>query len=231
MRGLTHLLSLLFLLSVARSRAAVNILTNGSFEIPANSTTNVFDLRYNSTILIGWFYNKKADQAGGSSVNGYIPTDYSSYPGQFSTPFGARWVVFGGGSANPGGEMIQTKFLDAGLYKASICAKGYGYSSEYVQFALGIFPNVDLGGAEVNGDITRIDRPEFGVWNQYETYFRVDVPGYVDFIIADATNWGSATNADLYVDNAVLELIPEPSAYSLLAVGLGGLAMMSRRQS
>lgn len=208
--------------------ATINILTNGSFEIPSDASTNNYDLRNNATLLNGWTYNPKASQVGVSGVNGFVPPDYFAYPGQFSTPYGNRWVFFGSGSPNPGGEIIQTVFLEAGLYKASINAKAYGYFWETVSFAFGVFPNIELGGAYLNGTPTVTDNPQFAVWNEYSTYFQVDAPGYVDFVIADATGWGAAPSADLYVDNAVLQLVPEPSSLSLLLVG--GLVALAKRR-
>jgi len=52
--------------------------------------------------------------------------------------------------------------------------------------------------------------------------------GNVNLFVGIQTGVSSA-NGVAYVDNLVI--IPEPSAVSLLAVGLGGLAMMRRRQS
>jgi len=43
-----------------------------------------------------------------------------------------------------------------------------------------------------------------------------------------ASQWSD--NSGLYIDSLQIESVPEPSALSLLAVGLGGLAMMRRRR-
>ena len=118
-----------------------NLLTNGSFEIEGDSSTNIYDLRTNSQLINGWQYDPLQEyRIGNSGVNGFITEDNSVYPNQFTTPYGNRWVYFGGGSPNAGGTMTQNIELAAltggQRYRASIWAKGYGANTEPVTLNL-----------------------------------------------------------------------------------------------
>ena len=64
-------------------------------------------------------------------------------------------------------------------------------------------------------------------WTELHTYSTSET-GNVNLFVGIQTGVSSA-NGVAYVDNLVI--LPEPSALSLLAVGLGGLAMMRRRRS
>ena len=206
--------------------AVVNVLNNGSFEIPGDTSTNSHDLRLNPQMINGWQYNPISPSGfAASGANGFIPSDYVSYPGQFSTPFDERWIVFGNGSSNPGGQIEQYFDLSAGNYRASVWSKGYGFPSEPVSLTFYVFEAQAGGGG--GGFLTVT--PSFGIWNEYSFEFKVFYPGNFGFAIVDRTPVGSAPNADLYVDNAFLQLVPEPSSISLLALG-GVLVVLRRRK-
>jgi len=56
----------------------------------------------------------------------------------------------------------------------------------------------------------------------------------VNFAAGDKFAFSAGTGGshiDVFVDNVSIKTVPEPSALSLLAIGLGGLAMMRRRRS
>jgi len=65
-------------------------------------------------------------------------------------------------------------------------------------------------------------------WTELHSYSTSSQAGNVNLFVGIQTGVSSA-NGVAYVDNLVI--LPEPSALSLCAVGLGGLAMMRRRRS
>ena len=114
--------------------------------------------------------------------------------------------------------------LTPGIYRASLNARGYGHDTWSVFFGLAITndSNNEEIKAETFGPLGRGE-----VWSEYSFQFEILQNTQISFRISDKT--ATAPSADVHLDNAILQLVPEPSALSLLAVGLGVVIRRRRR--
>ena len=114
--------------------AVVNILSNGSFEY-ATADTNPINLLTNSPS--GWFYLDRFKNGNSESESNLTSGEANLDP----TPFGTRFLRFGGGSGDPGNGLYQNFVAHADLtYEISIYAKKFSLGwNEPVGVALEIW--------------------------------------------------------------------------------------------
>ena len=210
--------------------SAVNLLLNPSFETGSLSNNNPIDLQSTGG-LIGWVFSDYNRSGGTYSY----ANDYSVDPA-IQTPFGQRFLNFGNGSFDVGNGLTQLIYdngigvnpLNSGLYNFSIYAKRIGISNANSVHSAFLVEIINGNGYQ-NFYFGRA----LGVseeWTQYSMEFNLDTPMTISLSIRDAS-YGSSDSNDILLDNAFLQGVPEPSALSLLAFGLGGLALNRRRRS
>ena len=202
--------------------AVVNILNNGSFEEAGAGSGR--QLALNPPAY--WTYlNLGNTGEGWHGVNGIGDA------GSDQTPFGNRLIELGNGSPNPGNGIYQTFSAISGVtYSASIFAKKFSVAwDEPVAITFDIR---DKFGAVVDSSWSRssdsLSRAN-GIWTEVSFTFTPQSSDTFQFRIFDSTPLNSSPNSDLFVDNAVLTVIPEPSSLSLLALG-GVMVALGRRK-
>jgi hypothetical protein len=156
-----------------------------------------------------------------------IPTVDEWYKGAYGSPTGAWWNYQNGSNSKPsavsGGTLLNTAVYgqtddmgpadinDAGGLSAYGTMAQAGNVSEWMETA--------FDGTNDSASETRVTRG--GSWRN----------------LSGSSNWGavfSSENTPYDPLNNIgfrIAMVPEPSAVSLLAVGLGGLAMLRRRRS
>ena len=112
-------------------------------------------------------------------------------------------------------------------------------------FSGGFHPNVALEIGFLDSSLNEIGTVENPTPNEpsfsyaipsMNTWYRGSISGtapagstYVIVFLLFMDN-GQSTTEDVYFDSASLEIVPEPSVFGLLAVGLFGLTLLRRRQ-
>jgi hypothetical protein len=210
-------------LSNRTTAAVVNILQNGSFEDAGTGSGR--QLASNPPNL--WNYlNLGNTGEGWHGVNGVGDAT------QDQTPFGSRLIEFGNGSANPGNGLYQTFSASSGVtYFASISAKKFG-ATEPVAVTLEVR---DASGIVVDtswiASTSALDNAENGIWSEVSFVFTPLKTDTFQFRFFDSTPLGTSTNTDLFVDNAMLYVIPEPSSLSLITLGLFAAGCFRRKKN
>jgi sulfatase modifying factor 1 len=156
-----------------------------------------------------------------------IPTVDEWYKGAYGSPTGAWWNYQNGSNSKPsavsGGTLLNTAVYgqtddmgpadinDAGGLSAYGTMAQAGNVSEWMETA--------FDGTNDSASETRVTRG--GSWRN----------------LSGSSNWGAAFSSENTPYDPLnnigfrIAMVPEPSAVSLLAVGLGGLAMLRRRRS
>ena len=202
--------------------AILNILTNGSFEEPGAGATR--ELSTNSPKF--WSYLNLGNSGGGwHGVNGIGSAELDQ------TPYGSRLIELGNGSSNPGNGIYQNIEVELGAtYVASIFAKKYSVSwNEPVAVTIEIRNQngevINSGWKASSSSLSR----DNSIWQEVIFTFSSLDTSALEFWIFDSTSQGAAPNSDLFVDNAMVYVIPEPSSLSLLLAGGAVLAAGRRR--
>ena len=175
-----------------------------------------------------------------------------------SLPTNQNWVVTVGASISPSfSTSSSASFVEALLTISSdlVNLNSYFTNCLHRDNTFDIVPNWSANGSPNQEILTTIDLSNVILKMDYNASSKVMTSSYADistptnFVITkslDVSNWlnmsegfkvlvgGYSNDATissglLNMDNFVV--IPEPSAFSLLAVGFGGLAMMRRRRS
>jgi hypothetical protein len=218
--------ALILILTVTGRAQAPNLVTNGSFEADimgqndrdGNGTLLSPVYRYvpdHQATITGWNFTST-----GNGENSYLGKDF--YP-DGSEAYGPRADGNYGLRLNVGDGISQSLLL----------SQGGNYTLSFHVDSWSVYYNqlfVDFGGIR--------NLLSAGSTSDYSFTFSIATStvnlafGYVPDPNADPSN---ASDEDLGGTGVMLDNIrvsvPEPSALSLLAVGLGGLAMMRRRRS
>ena len=218
--------ALILILTVTGRAQAPNLVTNGSFEADimgqndrdGNGTLLSPVYRYvpdHQATITGWNFTST-----GNGENSYLGKDF--YPNG-SGAYGLMADGHYGLRLNVGDSISQSLLLSqAGNYSLSFRAdrRTVSYNTLFVDF----------------GATRNLINPSS---SNYSFIFAIAAPstvllsfGYIPTAGADPSNasdedWGGT---GIMLDNIRVS-VPEPSALSLLAVGLGGLAMMRRLRS
>jgi formylglycine-generating enzyme required for sulfatase activity len=156
-----------------------------------------------------------------------IPTVDEWYKGAYGSPTGAWWNYQNGSDSKPsavsGGTLLNTAVYgqtddmgpadinDAGGLSAYGTMAQAGNVSEWMETA--------FDGTNDSASETRVTRG--GSWRN----------------LSGSSNWGAAFSSENTPYDPLnnigfrIAMVPEPSAFSLLAIGLSGLSMMRRRRS
>jgi hypothetical protein len=222
-----HVSTALILIMTVTGRAqAPNLVTNGSFEADVmgendpdgNGTLLSPVYRYvpdHQATITGWNFTTTGNGENSYLVKDYYPDGAIAYGPMADGNYGLRLNV---------GDSISQSLLvsQPGNYTLSFNIKDWGISYNSLFLDFGATRNV------LDGSIT-----------DYSFIFAVASSstvvlsfGYVPDINADPS---TASDEDLWGSGVILDnirvAVPEPSAVSLLAVGLSGLAMIRRRRS
>ena len=131
-------------------------------------------------------------------------------------------MLFSGGSGT-GNGISQIVNLNKGNYKFSTYARGDSLGKGAF-----IFEVYDFSSGHpmefIFGRMTNLTSE----WANYSMEIEISNDMPVKIVLSDA-RFGQSSYVAL--DYATLESVPEPSALSLLAIGLGGLAILRRRRS
>lgn len=211
--------TLLAILSLSSSQlSAQNLLTNASFESV---------LEYGDPTLPNWFAFFGAGSDGTfSTIDGGYTGNVNASDGANNlsisnngTPDGFSGVFQRVGGATAGLEyLFEFEALSNGSAAFPIGAE---FRIEFLDIAGGVIGST--GNVAIAGDLT----------DTYQSFSLAAVaPAGTEFInpvIAIETFSANGTPGNLFVDNASLSVVPEPSSVALL--GLGSLALLKRRRS
>lgn len=225
-------LFLILVLAAQQSRAQ-ELVTNGNFELTTNGANKRLGVGSNNTEMIGWtsvagidvvFSDITSSTIGGLSLwnyaNGGSPTSSNS-------PSGGNFYTQDG-AADYHGYLTQTlKSLTAGTYRVSFdWAAGqqtnFGGATESSWTV-----KLGNGGTQTTKTVTNPSRGFTG-WMHETMTFTVGTGDAVLGFLANGTPNGVPPFALL--DNVSVTAVPEPSSVVLLALGLGLLATVGRKQ-
>jgi hypothetical protein len=204
------------------ANAAVNLVTNGSFETGntfAWSYTNsgADSLVHPATVIP---YNSNASYPGGA-FGEPIPPDNSVSGSPDAVGNYAAYFV-----ADASNETLsQTVFLDTGLYTIgfSVYVPFNGFNNSGNATFTGTVAGVNLANFTVDGSTP-------GVWKHYAGVANIAVAG--NYLTSFAYNSGPAPAGDFVVDRAYIvagNVVPEPGTWALMILGFGGAGAMLRR--
>jgi hypothetical protein len=224
--------ALILILTVTGRAQAPNLVTNGSFEADIMGSTDPDGSGgYLSTVyryvpdhqatITGWNFTTT-----GNGENSYLGKDF--YP-DGSDGYGPMADGNYGLRLNVGDSISQSLLVSqGGSYSLSFTMDRWqvGYNFLFVDFG-----STRIGVAGTYGEVTNFSYDFNVVANSTVLLaFGYSPNGGDGTESSDEDGWGSGAMLDniRVTSNAS---VPEPSALSLLAVGLGGLAMMRRRRS
>jgi len=215
MKAILTLVLVAGLTSFAGSAKAINLIQNGNFD------NDLSGWNYSGNVIVSSYYD---------STPVYNPNN-RSYPWvSIQAPYGTYTAsqfaqlgsANGGGSVNTLSQSFNTIIGNA--YTVSFNANGRtDRGSDYFRASIGALNFINQGAYNDMGSGVVINGIEG--WATYST----------DFIAAATTTTLTFTTKN--IDSAYgigmvyVASVPEPSALSLLAVGLGGLVLVGRRRS
>lgn len=208
-----------------QASAAVNLLTNGSFETGDFSGWTYAGVTPLGAPAVIIPYNSAAGYPNGA-FGEPIPPDNSASPSP--DPVGDNAAYFVADAATE--SLSQSVFLDVGVYTIgfSVYVPFNGFNNSGNATFTGTVAGVNLANFTVDGSTP-------GVWMQFAGLANIAVAGNYDtsFIY----NSGPAPAGDFVVDRAYIvagNAIPEPGTWALMILGFGGAGAslrMSRRRT
>jgi hypothetical protein len=199
-----------------QATAAVNLLTNGSFETGDFSGWTYAGVTPSGAPAVIIPYNSNASYPGGA-FGEPIPPDNTASGSPDAVGDKAAYFVADGATES----LSQSVFLDVGVYTIGF--------SVYVPF--NGFNN--SGNATFNGSVAGVNLANFtvdastpGVWVHFAGLANIAVAGNYD--TAFTYNSGPAPAGDFVVDRAYIVAgdvtggIPEPGTWALMILGFGG---------
>lgn len=220
------------LFSFSSKAATIITLINENFSTGTGSTTTgTTTWSHNS---LNWIWSRV-----GSS--GVAPTDTEVYSASGSTARGmptshGGFELFSVSASNPSAGTIwqvgvqvtlPTNYPDVWNGNTISFDMGYRTATSASSFELyNITDNRSIFSQTITGRVGFWDSRTFN-----PTFSAADAGDVVELRWRDTAAATSALGSGLEVGAVVFNVIPEPSAFSLLAVGLGGLAILRRRRS
>jgi hypothetical protein len=208
-----------------QASAAVNLVTNGSFEtgdFTGWTYAGVTPLGAPAVIIP---YNSGAGYPNGA-FGEPIPPDNSASPSP--DPVGDNAAYFVADAATE--SLSQSVFLDVGVYTIgfSVYVPFNGFSNSGNATFTGTVAGVNLANFTVDGSTP-------GVWMHFAGLANIAVAGNYDTSFTYLS--GPAPAGDFVVDRAYIvagNVIPEPGTWALMILGFGGAGAslrMSRRRT